>query len=256
MKTTYVITLIIIVVIILILLWLATRTPRDRTSMLTSPKVIKANSFNGTINLEWENVKDADSYNMYYSNIPNFTKQNARTIEGIKGNDTFVPKCSSSHPDGLERDDSKGPLHSSSRENPNVVKFAINKVPPGSYHYRIVSVKGGKESVWSEESSILVGTCQLSAPPSDLKKEIQENGDIKISWSPDSTADGYVLHLTSEDGFEHRKIELDDPLVSEHVLSDLDHSSVWFVDVASFGTHCGEGSRSLPIQLNELKEKT
>jgi hypothetical protein len=89
-----------------------------------------------------------------------------------------------------------------------------------------------------------------------LKKEIQENGDIKISWSPDSTADGYVLHLTSEDGFEHRKIEFDDPLVSEHVLSDLDHSSVWFVDVASFGTHCGEGSRSLPIQLNELKEKT
>lgn len=260
MKTSYLIILVVTILIILILLWLATRTPRDRTSMLTSPKVIKANSFNGTINLEWENVKDADSYNMYYSNVPNFTRQNARTIEGIKGNDTFVPKCSSSHPDGLERVESKSEasssLHSSSHENPNVVKFAINKVPPGSYHYRIVSVKGGKESVWSEEASILVGACQLSAPPSDLKREIQENGDIKITWSPDSTADGYILHLTSEDGFEHRKIELDDPLSGEHILSDFDSKTVWFVDVASFGTHCGEGSRSLPIQLNKLKEST
>jgi len=176
--------------------------------MLTSPKVIKANSFNGTINLEWENVKDADSYNMYYSNIPNFTKQNARTMRELREM-TLLYRNALPH---IQTDWNemirKVHFILPHVKNPNVVKFAINKVPPGSYHYRIVSVKGGKESVWSEESSILVGTCQLSAPPSDLKKEIQENGDIKISWSPDSTADGYVLHLTSEDGFEHRKIEL------------------------------------------------
>jgi len=200
--------------------------------------------------MEWENVKDADSYTMYYSNVPNFTKQNARAIEGIKGNITLAPSCSGSQADGLI------PVSSEKKtnEDPNVVKFSINKVPPGSYHYRIVSVKGDKESAWSGEESVVVGTCQPYAAPTDLKKEIQENGDIKVTWSPDSTADGYALYVTSEDGSKERIIPLNNPLVSEHVLSDLDPNSNWFVRVSSFGTHCGEGNRSLPLQLNEPKE--
>ena len=137
--------------------------------------------------------------------------------------------------------------------DPNVVKFSINKVPPGSYHYRIVSVKGGKESVWSEEANIVVGTCQPYDPPADLKKEILENGDIRVTWSSDSTADGYVLYITNDGGLEKQRIQLGDPLVSEHILSDLDPNVLWYASVASFGTHCGEGILSPPLKLNEPK---
>uniref|UniRef100_A0A6C0CI99 Fibronectin type-III domain-containing protein n=1 Tax=viral metagenome TaxID=1070528 RepID=A0A6C0CI99_9ZZZZ len=231
MKTKYLIILVVIVAIIIIVLWISSRKDsKSLTSTLMFPKGVKAQSFNGTINIEWENVEGADSYIMYYSNVANFEKQNARSIEGIKKSQLEIISAQS------------------------LIKFSINKVPPGVYYYRVSSTKEGKESVWSEESSIVVENCQPSPPPTDLTSEVRENGEIKIKWSQDSTADGYALYVKSGeapkgDSSDNLRIVIDDPFMNEHILSDLDKNFVWFVAVASIGSHCGEGLLSLPLRI-------
>jgi hypothetical protein len=191
---------------------------------LTPPTNIVARADNGLIYVKWQDAPNATSYMMYYSNEPNFTKENARTIGGIDSGD-----------------------------------FSINKVPEGRYYYRVASVKGRKESEWSPEGTIEVGSCTPNEPPKNIGSEIMESKDGKfdvfISWSADTTLDGYLVHLShttepvgNESDFLIKLVE--DSSATGHIFQGLDASLKWYAIVASNNYHCGSNSFSSPIPLN------
>lgn len=220
-STKVIVVVVLLILVVILVVWRSSSKREATSSLLPPPQGVRAESNNGTIKILWEGVKEADSYTMYYSNHPNFTKQEARLIEGIR----------------LDGSDE------------GLMQFSISKVPPGSYYYRVASVKGDKESVWTDEMNVAVQTCQPPAPPTELRQEESDSNSVLLKWNRVPTADGYVLYVTSEKSPKDFSIAIEDPLRTEHSLSDLDPQFEWKVTIASRGAHCGEGEPSSPLQL-------
>ena len=156
---------------------------------------------------------------MYFSNISNFEKTKARTIHDIQGD-----------------------------------QFAISKVPPGTYYYRIASLKGKVESKWSEEKKLEVSSSQPPSFPVNFEKQHLEDGSIKLTWSSNSAADGYYLYVKAEgtpvgDETDTFTIKIDDPYQTEHILTDLSANSVYQVSLASFTKHGGRSNISPALHI-------
>lgn len=232
MKKSYFVVAIVIlfILIILVIVW---RMRKERKENPESSNIVEAvanniqipsdivtESENGTIFAKWTDVKGVDSYVMYYSNKPGFTIEEARTIENI----------------------SEG-------------SFKITKVPPGTYYYRVASVKGGVKSKWSDEYSITVGKCTSYPAPKNVvvSKNPENPTEVLVSWTPDTTGDGYILYVNAETppkGHEGNTlaIRIENPEVAEHALQGSG-SGKWYAAVATMSSYCGLGELSEPVQL-------
>lgn len=226
--------ILILVILILIVVWLllgrenkkpvqSVSEKRKPVLKLRPPEDISVENDNGTIRMNWTEPEGAKSYILYYSNKPNFTLEEARTIGNINGNE-----------------------------------FVISKVPSGTYYFQMSSLNGAVESERSRVSSFVVEICTLPSPPEGLTSKLVSDKDelkILLSWKPDATSDGYVIRLNYETQptggvGDHMIISIEDPITANYMIEGLDSSAKWFATISSVATHCGEGSISNAIQLN------
>jgi hypothetical protein len=216
----WIVVLVVVVILLIILLWVKSGGEGGQTtSILQPPLIIGSHEKDGTIQVKWKPVIEADRYTMYFSNVSGFEKEKARTIHDIQGE-----------------------------------SISISKVPPGTYYFRFASQKGKVESKWSEEKRLEVSSSEPPSPPVDFQKQYNEDGSVKLSWTSDSTADGYHLYVKAEgtpvgDETDTLVIKIDDPFQTEHVLTDLSPNSVWQVSVASFTKHGGRGKISPALHI-------
>jgi hypothetical protein len=230
MKKKYFMVAIVVIFIILlfVIIWRMNRSKPSVSNIVEAkensiqpPSNIVVESENGTIFAKWDSVKGAEKYIMYYSNKSGFKIEEGRSIENIT--------------EGL---------------------FRITKVPPGTYYYRVASIKGDLKSPISEEYSITVGKCKPPSAPREVVASANPSdpSEVTISWTPDTTGDGYVLYVNADvppTGHEGNTLEIkiDDPSITEHSLQGVS-SGKWYVSVANMSTYCGLGELSAPVELN------
>jgi len=101
------------------------------------------------------------TYKIYFSIYEDFTRENARTIEKI-----------------------------------DTGEFVINKVPNGTYYCRVVSIRNGKESIWSDIETITVNYHSVPEPPTDIQVKILSD-EVRVSWQPDIAAQSYKIMMRS-----------------------------------------------------------
>lgn len=224
---------VIVVVLILVLLWSRSKDKKEvkssevrekRTLKLSPPSNIEVSNDNGTVHMKWKEAEGAKSYILYYSNVPNFTPETARTIGAIVGGE-----------------------------------FDIMKVPSGTYYYQMSSINGNVESEKTPIAQFSVEICKLPSPPSNFTHKIvsqsQVEFEVLFSWNPDSTSDGYVIRLNYSkppEGNEsdHMVINVPDPVTANHLVGSLDSRVKWYATISSVAAHCGAGLPSEAILLN------
>lgn len=128
---------------------------------LSLPTNLKFQVEEDTIYVFWNDVEGVDSYKIYFSIYEDFTREDARSIEKIETGE-----------------------------------FQINKVPNGTYYFRLVSVKNGKESEWSELGSVVINHYEVPDPPTDVQVKRISDG-IRISWQSDISAQLYKIMMRS-----------------------------------------------------------
>tara|TARA_R110001599_G_scaffold333068_1_gene548885 strand:- start:64 stop:831 length:768 start_codon:yes stop_codon:yes gene_type:complete len=101
------------------------------------------------------------TYKIYFSIYEDFTRENARTIEKI-----------------------------------DMGEFVINKVPNGTYYCRVVSVRNGKESIWSDIEKIVVNYHSTPDPPIDIQVKRMDK-EVRVSWQHDIAAQNYKIMMRS-----------------------------------------------------------
>lgn len=191
---------------------------------LLPPQEIQASNDNGTVTITWREPNGAKSYILYYSDSPNLTPETARSIGSITGSE-----------------------------------FVISKVPAGKYYCFMTSLSGARESEPSPLVEFDVVICTPPGPPNNLKHRIMSigasGGKVLISWTPESTLDGYVIRVNHDeapfgDARDHLVTHIDDPMTANHILENLDMNFKWYVSISSVAAHCGEGDMSEAIKLN------
>lgn len=191
---------------------------------LLPPQEITAVNDNGTVTINWREPTGAKSYILYYSDDATLSRETARSIGSITGNE-----------------------------------FTISKVPAGKYYCFMTSISGARESDPSPVVSFDVTICSLPAPPQNLKHRIisvnSEGGKVLLSWNAESTLDGYVIRVNhgeppKGDDSDHLITKIDDPMTANHILENLDLNVHWFATISSVVAHCGEGGMSEALKLN------
>ncbi len=218
-------------------------TPQKKTSDEVKPPTNGNVSVDGSsIFAYWPDVEGVDTYTIYYSDKPDFTKDNARIISNIDKGD-----------------------------------FVINKVPQGTYYIRISSTKFVKkgtldprreevESEMSDMHTVKVDKCNLPSTPTNVNRELivspsnnhqndDNHFDVFISWDPDTTVDAYLIHLNhtehpSSNDSDFSVIRVDDVNSTGHELNGLDITKKWYATVSAFIDHCGPSEPSAIINLN------
>lgn len=125
-----------------------------------APVILSVDTGDSQITLEWPNVSGADSYNIYWSADPDFTKENAAPI--------FNATSLYTH-SGL--------------------------VNGQTYYYAVTSVFNGIESALSEKVSAVAGTPHR---PEGVSANAS-GADIVISWNESPTAASYNLFWSNEE---------------------------------------------------------
>lgn len=247
---------VVIAILILLVILYRTHKPKDAVEAAPKPdepKVVEAKALSlqppndvklvvtgTTIKVTWSDVYLADKYTVYYSNSPEFEKEDARTIGDIDKGD-----------------------------------FEISKVPVGKYYLRVSSSKLEKKSngalgaldprkvlVESELSKLYtveVTECATMESPKNVHSEVIQRGNnsikVLISWQPEMSSDGYVIRLNHTsppkgDDKDYVVVKVKNVDAGSHLFEGLEASIKWFATVACNGSHCGEGLRSEVITLN------
>lgn len=242
---------VVIAILILLVILYRTHKPKDAveaapkpveaipklvvSSSLQAPSDVKLEVIGTTIKVSWSDVPQANGYTAYYSDTPDFKKEDARVIENIDKGD-----------------------------------FEINKVPLGKYYFRIASKatktsgvldlrKSTVESGLSELYTVEVTECTPIEPPKNVHSETiqRDNNSIKvlISWQPEMSSDGYVIRLNHTsppkgDDKDYVVVKVKNVDAGSHLFEGLEASIKWYATVACNGSHCGEGLRSEVITLN------
>ena len=255
------ITIAIVVVVILILLVVLYRTHKTRHSKkqdechadeakialspqkksdLQPPNDIQLTVEGSSIKVKWTDVPMTDTYTVYYSNTPDFKKEEARTINGVD----------------------KG-------------EFEINKVPRGKYYFRVSSSRLDKrtsgplgaidprkvltESELSELHSVEITECTPIEAPKDVHSNViqadKNTFKVLISWRPEVSSDGYVIHLNhteppKNDQTDYMIVKVSNVDANSHLLEGLEASLKWYATVSCNGSHCGPGTPSNVLTLN------
>ena len=230
---------VIIIIILIVIVWLANRKVGKMTEAsyykpenkqkakpkilkLLPPQNIKVNADGSNVNITWEPCEGAKSYTLHYST--SCDKDNFRTISGIDGEE-----------------------------------FQISKVPKGEYYIRLSCTDGVVESEMSNVEVLSIETCNLPPPPKEFRSKIVKNDNetlqVLLSWTPDVTLDGYILHVNYQsppmaNGSDHMVIKIEDPETANRMLEGLDNKFKWYATSASVAAHCGEGEPSNWIVLN------
>jgi hypothetical protein len=235
-----IIKIVIVVVLIIVVIWaITTFTRKDKPAVqmektksppvkaakvftLAAPRNVKVDVEDSNVSISWSEVEGAKSYILYYANEENFTRETARSFAGIDG-----------------------------------TEFQISKIPAGQYYVAVSSIDGANESALSEIKKLDVTLCKLPDPPANIRFKTLSSSPLKVNviWDPESTLDGYVLHVNHTtppraNGADFMTKMVDDPKTPNIILADLDPKLKWFVVVCSVLSHCGEGLPSAPLPLN------
>jgi hypothetical protein len=125
-----------------------------------APTILSMDTGDSQIKLEWSNVYGADSYNIYFSIDPNFTKENATLVANVTSN----------------------------------LYTHFGLVNGQTYYYAITSVFNNIESILSEKTSAVAGTPEY---PKNVTA-IASGANIVVSWSDSPTATSYNLYWSNE----------------------------------------------------------
>lgn len=127
-----------------------------------APTILSTDTGDSKITLEWSNVSDADSYNIYWSTDPNFTKNTATLAANVTTN----------------------------------IYTHTGLVNGQTYYYAITTIFNGDiESILSEKVSAIAGTPEY---PKDVTATASE-ANIIVSWSESPTATSYNLYWSNEE---------------------------------------------------------
>lgn len=189
-----------------------------KVEKLAPPTKIETESKKGTIYFRWLDTPDAGGYKLYYSDHSQFTKSEARLIEGITSGE-----------------------------------FSITKVPSGTYYYRIASIFGEDEGRWSEERIVVVDKCQPLEPPKNLKSTYEKGKkSAVVSWTADPASDGYVLsvYLDQNDTVPTTTINIDSGIISNYKITSLNPKLKYFLTISAVQSHCTNGFESDKVQIS------